>query len=163
MKTLIALAVIAALALIWYRLQHKRKPVEPRVVILATFGLLEVAPSLMTQEEFEAVAARMRLAGLSCWESYERIYGSTIHPPYLHVVITQASRLPEGRTVCAWHYGTPLLELAIGGGQGYSETHWLCGELHNVYRWKAGLATAPTDAEDRKRFARADSVWRAIP
>jgi len=163
MKILIALAATVALALIWYRLRHKRKPPGPRVAFLTALGRLEVTPSLMTQEELEAVAARMRQDGLSCWESYERIYGSTIHPPYLHVVITRASKLPEGRTVCAWHYGTPLLELAIRESAGYSETHFFCGELHNIFRWKAGLPTAPVEDDDRERFARADSVWRDIP
>lgn len=167
----VALAVVAVAAAVIV-VRNRRKHSESGTVVPGwVWGKIELVgvPRAVAVD----IAPRLWAEAARCWDAYGDIYHrhphSHRHPlsdPIMHLRLHATSKtMPEDHLIVGWRPGSHVIELLVYPEVGSPE-RWLCGELHNVYRWKNGWPIYCEDDTDRSRDAQcraANAVWQAIP
>jgi len=152
-----AVLLAALLALAGCSPQHS--PSEGHVLwiygMLVPYGGLSVA-------EARAVEPGLSAAAFDIWLVYRDIYGLEVPEPTIRLILHAGEgTMPSGHPVVGWAYGTDRLDLNAHPSMGTPQ-RWLCGELHNVFRWRAHLSQDPKPGADQQRFDAATAAWRGV-
>jgi len=153
---ILLLSVLLALA----ACSPQHSPSEGHVLwiygLVVPYGGLSVA-------EAQALEPGLSAAASDIWIIYRDIYGVQAQEPYIRLILHKGqSTMPSGHPVVGWAYGTDRLELNAHPDFGYPR-RWLCGELHNVFRWRAHLPAEPNPGLDQQHFDEATAAWESIP
>jgi len=94
-------------------------------------------------------------------QEWNTIYKENVPDFPITIKLLPRSRMTPDHPVVEMHGGVPVIRVAIGGGLGHTELHWICGELHNYYRWTLGLR--PCYVEPTPECPEANSLWESTP
>jgi hypothetical protein len=161
----VALAVVAVAAAVIVARNRRRRDDESGLEREWAWGLIALVHGMLEADALSLEPGLSREA-VRCWAEYGRIYGIPLGPPIMHLRLHATSEtMPEDHPIVGWRPGSHVIDLLAYPDVGSPE-RWLCGELHNVYRWHNGWPIYCEDDTDRSRDAQcaaANAVWQAIP
>jgi hypothetical protein len=127
---LLILAVVAALAVLMYRI-HKGKQ-SPRTSYHVTTPTMHVSvPSDIPKDEGDILAHKLEAARFEVWRKLIKIYGETPRDYVIRTLYLVHGNAAEGHPYVVWYAPSHIVRLSIRDDM----LRWWVLEVHNAFRY----------------------------